>query len=314
MSREITIAISGASAGVCSAPLNDAAVSAMQKLWAAELEHFGSSRPDLIVLPECCDRFKEMTPLEYRSFCQFRKDAMLKFFQEQAEKYHTMIAYCANWFDEAGNYRNRVQLIGRRGEICGFYDKNYPTAAELQIAGIVPGEDTSVIDCELGRIGFAICFDLNFDTLFDKYAKKELDLLLFSSVYHGGPLQVQRSRECGCYFLGAVSGERCTVVDPQGEVAASSSNYIPRLCTTLDLDCAVVHYDNHFEKLEKLKAKYGRDVMIRDPGRVGTVLVTSKSSTVSVREMLTEFGIIENSLYIRQAEELADQYRSRSRE
>lgn len=310
MAKKITVAISGASAPAYADAVSDSGLRLMQDFWKEELEHFTSDNPDLIVLPECCDRFKGMTPLEYREFCRFRKDATVDFFRTWAKDHKCMIACCANGF-ENDLYRNRFTLLGRQGETLGVYDKNYPTETELVTSQITPGEDITVIECELGRIGFAICFDLNFDTLFEKYADRKLDLLLFGSVFHGGPLQTQRSRECGCHFLGAVSGERCSVVDPQGELAAESSNYIPRLCTTLNLDCAVVHYDNHFEKLDQLKAKYGRDVIIRDPGRVGTVLVISNSETLSVKEMLKEFGIIENADYIRQAELLADQYRKR---
>jgi hypothetical protein len=70
---------------------------------------------------------------------------------------------------------------------------------------------------------------------------------------------------------------------------------------TVNLDCAVAHLDYNWERLRKLKAKYGPQVDISDPGCLGSVLITSRHPEKTVNEMTREFGI-----------ELLDDYFDRS--
>ena len=311
MARKTVIGISGASAPENKVPFSADSITAMQNFWLEELNLFLPEKPDLIVLPECCDRWKGLSRSDYKKYCSIRKDSLFHTLQEWAKKHSCMIAYCANRFREDNTYANSISLISKTGKPIAVYDKNYPMEQEME-AGIIPGKDIAVASTEIGRIGFAICFDLNFDPLFQKYAEEKLDLLLFSSVFHGGLLQAVRSRECFCHFAGAVSGERCSIVNPLGEVIAESSNYIPRLCTTVNLDCRVVHYDNNFDKLKLLKEKYGRAVTIHDPGRTGTVLVTSEADDITVDTILKEFQIEDYASYRARSQALADEFRQKN--
>ncbi|MBR0460279.1 MAG: carbon-nitrogen hydrolase family protein, partial [Victivallales bacterium] len=252
MSQFVTVSISGAAISETAPATMPEAVSKVRDFWTKELEPFRCEHPDLILLPECCDRFRNQSLQQYKDFCAQRNDATHQFFQEWASKQHCLLAYCANRFDSQGKYINAMRLIGRDGDLLAEYRKHFPTPWELEDANVQPGNDIPVISCELGRIGCAICFDLNFDSLFQTYSERKIDLLLFSSVFHGGWLQRTRAAMLQCFFLGAVSGERCSIWDPQGELVAESSNYIPRMTTQLNLDCRVVHYDGNFEKLDAL--------------------------------------------------------------
>lgn len=91
------------------------------------------------------------------------------------------------------------------------------------------------------------------------------------------------------------------ILNPLGQVVASSTNYFDFTAFTINLDREMVHLDNNWDKLTKLKEKYGREVTITDPGRLGPVLITSESKSVSAEEMTKEFNI-----------ELLDSYFDRS--
>jgi hypothetical protein len=69
----------------------------------------------------------------------------------------------------------------------------------------------------------------------------------------------------------------------------------------VNLDCELAHLDYNWERLRKLKAKYGPKVIISDPGCLGSVLISSEHETISVDEMIKEFEI-----------ELLDDYFARS--
>jgi hypothetical protein len=169
--------------------------------------------------------------------------------------------------------------------------------------GILCGKDAPVIDCDFGRVAMAICFDLNFDQLRLKYAKSKPDLIIFTSMYHGGLMQACWAYSCRSHFVGAIAGRGTPseIRNPLGKVVASSTNYFDYAVATVNLDCALVHLDYNWERLRRLKAKYGPKVEITDPGYLGSVLVTSEHPTISADEMIKEFEI-----------ELLDDYFARS--
>ena len=72
--------------------------------------------------------------------------------------------------------------------------------------GSLCGKDAPVFECDFGRVAFAICFDLNFDELRLKYVKAKPDLIIFSSMYHGGLMQAYWAYSCRAYFVGAIAG------------------------------------------------------------------------------------------------------------
>lgn len=144
---------------------------------------------------------------------------------------------------------------------------------------------------DFGRVGMAICFDLNFHELLERYAKQRPDLIIFSSMYHGGLMQGYWAYYCRSYFVGAIAGPENNILNPLGARVACSTNYLPRVTAAINLDYQVVHLDENWEKLEAVKKKYGRGVTVFDPGFVGAVLLTSELDDVTSEEMVREFGI-----------------------
>ena len=86
-------------------------------------------------------------------------------------------------------------------------------------------------------------------------------------------------------------------------MVASSTNYYNYAVATVNLDRKLAHLDHNWEKLAALKKKYGKEVIVTDPGRLGVVMITSEKDGVSAGDMIKEFNI-----------ELVDDYFNRSRQ
>ncbi len=303
--REITVSSLGPAPLTLGAgealPQGQAAVDRMIRHWRDRLDEVLPDRPDLIVVPEACDRYPQHSMAERKEYYTFRGDRIRDFFAAVAAENHCYVAYSAARKLDDGSYRNSTDLIGRDGGSVGVYKKNYPVPAETTEGGILAGRDATVFDTDFGRVGMLICFDLNFNELLERYAALKPDLLLFSSMYHGGLMQRYWAYHCRSYFVGCVAGLENTIIDPVGEVTARSTNYFPRVTAAVNLDCQVVHLDGNWEKLEALRRKYGRAVQVRDPGLLGCVLVSSSHETRTSAEMVREFEI-----------ELWDEYYARS--
>lgn len=60
---------------------------------------------------------------------------------------------------------------------------------ENEQEGIVYDDKAAIIECDFGRVKFAICFDLNFDELRLKYVEQNPDIIISTSLYHGELMQ-----------------------------------------------------------------------------------------------------------------------------
>lgn len=290
-------------------PLMDPAMSTQAmveeviKFWKGRLAQVLPDEPDLIVLPEACDRPAGLTIKQEFEYYGTRKDQLIRFFASIAAENHCYIVFGTKEKDEQGRWKNFSMMVDRKGMLAGVYEKNFPTIGEMD-KGIMPGRDAPVFHCDFGSVACAICYDLNFTELCERYAEQKPDIIAFSSMYHGGLMQEYWAYQCRAYFVAAL-GFRETpseIRNPLGEVVASSTNYFDFAVTTINLDRQMVHLDNHWGKLTELKKKYGTKVRISDPGKLGPVLISSEHESVSAEAMVKEFDM-----------ELIDSYFSRSR-
>lgn len=268
------------------------------KFWDRELKQVLPDKPDLIVLPEFCDLSGE--GVEY---LKIRKTQVLDFFASVAKRNKCYIAFGTEREDNNGNWRNSCIVVDRNGSIAGIYDKNFPTIGEME-SGIRASDKAPLIECDFGRVAVAICFDLNFDELRLKYAKEKPDLIIFSSMYHGGVVQNTWAYTCRSYFVSSVyRGNPSEIRNPMGDIIASTTNYFDFVVAKINLDCKLVHLDYNWSRLTSLKEKYGTTVKISDPGKLASVLITSENNKVTASEMVKEFEI-----------EMLDDYLKRARE
>ncbi|MBN2309938.1 MAG: carbon-nitrogen hydrolase family protein [Candidatus Hydrogenedentes bacterium] len=267
------------------------AVDAMIAHWQTKLGQVLPDRPDLIVVPEACDRFPEHSMEDRLDYYRVRKDQVRTFFAGVAEKNGCYIAYSAARELEDGTWRNSTQIIDRSGNVSGIYNKNHVVIEETTQAGILCGKDAPVFQCDFGTVACAICFDLNFDELRLKYVQARPDLILFSSMYHGGLMQAYWAYSCRAHFVGAIAGDQSAIISPVGECIASTTNYFDFTTATVNLDCRVVHLDHHWDKLGAMRDKYGSKVRVSDPGHLGCVLISAEAEDLTVKGLLDEFEI-----------------------
>lgn len=301
-SKPVKIATIGASPSINKNQSPEVLVEQMINFWQGQLNQVLKSKLDLIVLPEVCDVPVGLSTSEQKTYLNARKNKLSDFFAKIARENNCYIAFGSLHEADRG-LRNSLILLDRSGKIAGTYHKNFPTISEME-QGVVPGDQTPVFQCDFGTVGMAICFDLNYDELRSKYMKLQPDIILFSSLYHGGLMQSQWAYSCRSYFVSAIGIVQLPseVVNPLGEIVASSTNYFNYTLATINLDYEIVHLDYNWDKLKKLKSKYGDAVSIHDPGKVGAVMISSEDKSITAKQMVKEFDI-----------ELLDTYFDRSR-
>jgi predicted amidohydrolase len=146
--------------------------------------------------------------------------------------------------DQGGRARwaNRGFVIDPAGEIAARYDKIHMFDVDLasgetwrESAAYQPGAAVVTVDCPLGRLGLAICYDIRFPALFEELGRLRCDAIAIPAAFtvptgraHWHLLQRARAVEASAFVISAAQAGRhadgretyghSLVVDPWGDV------------------------------------------------------------------------------------------------
>ena len=255
-------------------------------------------KPDVICLPEVFPTFG-LSLKEAVEVAEPIPNTITETMGKIAKEHKTYII-CPMFIEEGGKIYNSAILIDRKGDIVDVYYKVHPTIGEIEV-GVTPGRGVKVIETDFGKIGIAICFDLNFDDLFEEYRKSRVKVIFFPSAYPGGFQVPMRAYQCACYFVTSILEEGSMIVDPLGRILTKSSTYNPVISKRVNLDYEVLHLDYNFEKMKKIKEKYGPKIELNVSRPEGVFMLMSHTEEVSAMDVIKEFNM-----------ELRDEYFKRS--
>lgn len=291
MARRITLStFSGVPPAVEHGTSQERAVGQVIEHWRMKLGNVLPDRPDLILLPEVADMPANHAE-DLEAYLAARGTRVMDFLASVARENHCHIAYSTLRTDETGIRRNSMVVLDRQGRPAGHYDKRHITINEFNHQGLRYGDGGAIIDCDFGRVACVICFDLNFDDARQRIAAAHPDLILFSSMYHGGLMQGYWAYSCRAHFVAAVHNKPSAILLPTGDGVATTTNYFDHVTARINLDCALFHLDDNRPKLEAAKAKYGRKLSLHDPGRLGSVLLTCEDDELTLDRIVREFDL-----------------------
>ena len=248
--------------------------------------------PDLIVMPEVCDRPMDMPREELKAYYEERGDQVVQYMQKIARENHCYIAHSAVRKAEDGFNRNSVQMIDRQGNLIGCYDKNYLCPpGENVYSNCICGKDATIFECDFGRVGAVICYDLNFEEMRQKYKALKPDLMLFSSNFGGGLMKNFFAFDTRSYFVSSCAYDcPAEIINPLGETIRKTTNHYNYMVETVNLDYAIVHLDHNWEKIRLAREKYPL-LELSDVGFIGVVMLTYHGDDTTAKEIVKEFGM-----------------------
>ncbi len=255
--------------------------------------------PDIICLPESLNALG-LSGRVWAECAEPLTGPTTQMISSKAAEYSTYIV-CPIVRRHQGCLHNSAVLCDRSGEIAALYDKVHPTISEMEV-GIVPGKQGVAYDADFGRLGFAICFDLNFRDLRDFYRRVKPRIILFPSMFRGGIQLRLWAFEIGCYVISATPGEQSSIIDPLGRILEESSEYERIVSRRINLDFTLLHLDYNHEKLKVVKEAYGKAVRFEVASPQGLFLMFSDHPSTTAGQMIDEFGLETRESYFRRAE------------
>jgi len=234
-----------------------------------------------------------------------------------AKKHRTYIV-CPIDRKDGAQRRNTAVLLDRGGQIVTVYNKVFPWTPEFRLTPPVdPGQEVGIHQADFGRLGIAICFDIDFPEVWRGLADQGAELVIWPSAYSGGDALKAHALMHHYYVVTATQAPDCTVYDITGEELLhqkSAGINVSRI--TLDLDRGVYDRDaiDGREKCatrrEKLFKEHGDDVVEEKYlEREDWFVLRAKRPGVSARELARSYGLVEKAELVRRCRKIIDKRR-----
>ncbi len=197
-----------------------------------------------------------------------------------------------------GQVYNSVPVVDRSGKLVLNYRKNYPTVSEMQ-AGVTPGWEVPVAECDGVRVAAAVCFDVNFPQVAADLERQRARVLFWPSMFPGGALLQHWALRYGFYVVASFKPESA-VIDMSGRYLArqgtetrqvASGHLPPWAVAEVSVDREVYHLDFNQDRFAAIRSKYGPDVDIEVYQPEAFFLLASRRAGVTVEQIAREFKL-----------------------
>jgi predicted amidohydrolase len=262
------------------------------------LENEAGKGGDLLLLPETClgnDTIVETDGPECSAVARL------------AERYGVYIVFPVFRRTKQHPRLNSSILVDRQGNVAGIYDKAYPYWSEFQLEPpCAPGTEVPVFSTDFGRVGLAICFDVNFPGVFRLLAECGARLVLWSSAYSAGTSLQAHALNHNYAIVSSTMIPDCAVYDINGAEIFYRRGDEAGVCVNrvwVDLDRCIFHEDFNIAKRDKLLAEHSDEIeMDASFEREQWFTLRSKKDGVSARTLAAKYGMEELSSYKQRSE------------
>jgi predicted amidohydrolase len=231
-----------------------------------------------------------------------------------AKKHRSYILSPIDALVDGKSRRNTAVLIDREGQITGLYDKVFPYWSEYDHKQPVePGATVPVFETDFGKIGVAICFDVNFPEVWQQLDEGGAELVIWPSAYSAGRHLQAYALLHHYYVISSTWTGDCQVYDITGrQLRDDRSDDINITRVTLDLDRGIYHQNFNWAKRTKLLEEHADDVtqeqfLVREEWFV----LKATRPSVSARALAAEYGLEELRDYIHRSRRAINEMRGK---
>lgn len=195
---------------------------------------------------------------------------------------------------DKGVYHNAAALLDRAGKLVGVYRKVHlvviEDTGELE-RGLTPGRDFPVFDCDFGRVGIQICFDIGYDDGWETLARKGAEIVAWPSASPQTIQPATRARLQGYHIVSATPRNNASVFDPTGHVIAQTKEPNSVVVERIDLSYVLLDWQRKLNDGKIFTDKYGRRVGYRYSRAEDGGIFWSNDPDTPVMRMVRELGL-----------------------
>ena len=263
---------------------------------AAEAKKNYGRRLDLAILPETAvtGEAGDDAVAHSVSFEGEVKDA----FTRKAREHSCYIVVPTYLLDPKGRKRcsNAALLVGRDGEVLGTYHKTHLVVSlerGTMEGGATPGDALPVFDCDFGKLGIQICYDMEFGDGWAELARRGAELIAWPTQSPQTSQPASRAREQRCYIVSSTWRHNASIFEPTGKIAAQIKPPQSILAYQLDLSYALLPWSAKLRNGEALRQAYGDKAGFHYYEDEDCGIFWSNDPKVTIGEMVRSLGLME---------------------
>jgi beta-ureidopropionase len=204
---------------------------------------------------------------------------------------------------------NAAVLFDRKGEVVGIYRKIHPVAVlgtDRLEGGMAPGKEVPVFDCDFGKLGIQICWDMSFDDGWDILQKKGAEIVAWPSQSPATRVPASRAGRHRYYIVSSTWRDNATVYEPTGFIAAQAEGSNKILVHQLDLSYVVLGWSGPLRDGKGLSDKFGDRVGYHYEHSEDIGLFWSNDPQTTIGEMYRSLGLEEHDVQVERNRRLQD--------
>jgi predicted amidohydrolase len=295
----------------------------VDRMQAQSVRKYGHNL-DLAVLPEMALTGEGKRVGEVVDWSFPLDGAVKETFAREASKCRCYVVVPTYLLEDRATKRcsNAAILFDRRGEVIGIYRKVHlvvDTDTGSMEHGSTPGKEEPVFDCDFGKLGIQICYDMDFDYGWRELACKGAELVVWPTQSPQTSQPAARAKRNHYYIVSSTWRNNASVFEPTGKIVSqvkwSASEKTAEagdltapedniLIQDIDLSYAILPWSPTLKNGEALKKAYGEKVGYRYYEDEDRGMFWSNDPHMTIRHMLESMGLLEEQEAFQRAEEL----------
>lgn len=217
---------------------------------------------DIAVLPECIITSglkdagaSEGLPLEGK---------ILDFMSTLAKKHKSYVTIPMNRVQirkAQKIYTNIVGLVDRQGELVGVYEKVHLVSClrgpKLE-DGKTCGKSFPVFDCDFGRVGFQICYDIVYDDGWEQLKKNGAEIVLWPTMSPQTARPSAYALKHDYYVVSSTPRNNASIFEPTGMAVYQTKRSGSVVVGEIDLDYELVPWSIPLENGNAFDRSFGK--------------------------------------------------------
>jgi predicted amidohydrolase len=245
-------------------------------------------------------------------------------FSREARKHHCYIVVPMCLLEDTPRKlcSNVGILMGRSGEVIGIYRKLHlavPTGRDSMEGGTTPGKEVPVFNCDFGKLGIQICFDMEYDFGWAELARKGAELVAWPTEAPNTSYPAFRAKQYHYYIVSSTPRDNASIFEPTGKITSQvrwqeSIERIRKghlqppkdnvLVQELDLSYAILPWSRILKNGEALSEAYGDKVGYRYYEDEDRGIFWSNDAHITIGQMLRHLGLAGEEDELRRIEKL----------
>ena len=268
---------------------------------------------DLAVLPETAITGEGDPAAPEADWAYPVEGAVQDTFAREARKLHSYIVVPTYLLEDRATKRcsNAAILFDRKGEVVGIYRKVQlvvNTATDAMEHGATPGKEEPVFQCDFGKLGIQICYDMEFDYGWRELARQGAEIIAWPTQSPQTSQPAARAKQNHCYIVSSTWRNNASVFEPTGKIVSQvkwpasektveAGNLVAPedniLVQEIDLSYAILPWSSALKNGEGLKTMYGDKVGYRYYEDEDCGMFWSNDPHMTIRHMLRSLGLME---------------------